>query len=416
MLRGAMNAPAAAFQRHLRHLECSACGATCDLASPRSTCPACGKPLLARYDLAAIGREVDRSDLGRFGSDLWRYRAVLPFAPDFAAVRLGEGGTPLLPAPQLAHELDLAGLWIKEEAGNPTASFKARGLALAVNGALAWGLRGIALPSAGNAGSAAAAYAAAAGLACRITIPDDTPEAFVLEQRGFGAEVELVGGTISDAGKALAAWAPPPEWWNVATFKEPFRLEGKKTLGYELAEQSGWSLPDVILYPAGGGTGLVGMWKAFGEMVELGWVKPPLPRLVAVQAAGCAPIVRAFEAGGSSAEPFPNPETIAAGLRVPAPFADALMLRSVRETGGTAIAIPEEDLLDGMREMAEREGCFACPEGGATLAALRRLRASGEVRSGERVVIYNTGSGLKYPEAWRAALARRAPATSGATR
>jgi len=411
-----MSLPAARFQRHLRHLECSACGSTCDLSAPRSVCPSCGKPLLARYDLGAIARELKREDLGRFGSDLWRYRAVLPFAPDFAAVRLGEGGTPLLPAGSLSRDLDLGALWIKEEAPNPTASFKARGLALAVNGALAFGMRGIALPSAGNAGSAAAAYAAAAGLRCRITIPDDTPDAFVLEQRGFGAEVKLVPGTISDAGRALAAWAPAADWWNVATFKEPFRLEGKKTLGYELAEQSGWTLPDVILYPAGGGTGLVGMHKAFDEMVELGWVKPPLPRLVAVQAAGCAPIVRAYDAGAATAEPFPHPATLAAGLRVPAPFADALMLRAVRESRGTAIAVAEEDLLDGMREMAESEGCFACPEGGATLAALRRLRASGEVKAGERVVIYNTGSGLKYPEAWRAALARRAAAEAGASR
>lgn len=402
-----MGSIASSFQPHLKHLECSVCGSTCDLSRPRGVCPSCGKPLLVRYDLEAIGREVKREDLSRFGSDLWRYRAFLPFAPGFAAVRLGEGGTPLLPAPAIAAELDLGALWIKEEAPNPTASFKARGLALAVNGALAFGMKGIALPSAGNAGSAAAAYAAAAGIACRITIPDDTPEAFVLEQRGFGAEVKLVPGTISDAGKALATWAPAAEWWNVATFKEPFRLEGKKTLGYEIAEQSGWTLPEAILYPAGGGTGLVGMWKAFGELVALGWVKGPMPRLVCVQAAGCAPIVRAFEAGAASAEPFPSPATVASGLRVPAPFADALMLRSVRESGGTAIALREEDMLDGMREMAEREGCFACPEGGATLAALRRLRASGEVRAGEKVVIYNTGSGLKYPEAWRAALARR---------
>jgi len=403
-----MSGIASRFQPHLLHLECSACRQAVDLGAPRGVCPACGKPLLARYDLAAIAREVKREDLGRFGSDLWRYRAVLPFAPDFAAVRLGEGGTPLLPAPGLAADLDLGGLWIKEEAPNPTQSFKARGLALAVNGALAFEKRGIALPSAGNAGSAAAAYAAAAGLRCRITIPEDTPEAFVLEQRGFGAEVRLVPGTISDAGRALAEWAPAPEWWNVATFKEPFRLEGKKTLGYELAEQSGWTLPHVILYPAGGGTGLVGMARAFEELLALGWIRGPLPRLVAVQAAGCAPIVRAFEAGAATAEPFPHPFTVASGLRVPAPFADALMLRAIRESGGTAIAVSEEEMLDGMREMAESEGCFACPEGGATLAALRRLRASGEIPAGERVVIYNTGSGLKYPEAWRAALARRA--------
>jgi threonine synthase len=363
---------------------------------------------VARYDLARVRREVPRDGLGRHGTDLWRYRAVLPFAPDFPAVRLGEGGTPLLPLPRLAAELGLAGLWLKEEAPNPTQSFKARGLALAVNGALAFGKNAIALPSAGNAGSAAAAYAAAAGLRCRITVPDDTPEAFVLEQRAFGAEVRLVPGTISDAGRALAAWAPAPEWWNVATFKEPFRLEGKKTLGYEIAEQSGWRPPEVILYPTGGGTGLVGMWRAFHEMKELGWIAGPLPRLVAVQAAGCAPIVRAFQQGADTAAPWEDSHTAASGLRVPAPFADRLILRALRESGGTAVAVGEEQMLDGMLSLAAGEGCFACPEGGATFAALRMLRAGGGIGAEERVVIYNTGSGLKYVEAWRAAAARRA--------
>ncbi len=407
---------ASPFQPHVAGLECGSCGARCDLSRPRNVCPACGKPVLVRYDLDAIAREVKRDALGRFGSDLWRYRAVLPFAPDAPLVRLGEGGTPLLPLPGIGRELDLAGLWIKEESPNPTQSFKARGLGLAVNGALAFGQRGIALPSAGNAGSAAAAYAAAAGLRCRITIPEDTPEAFVLEQRGFGAEVMLVPGTISDAGRALAAWAPASEWWNVATFKEPFRLEGKKTLGYEIAEQSAWDPPRAILYPAGGGTGLVGMWKAFGELRALGWMEAPMPRLIAVQAAGCAPIVRAFDSGAPGAEPWENAATVASGLRVPAPFADTLILRAVRESGGTAVAVSEDEMLDAMSELAEREGCFACPEGGATLAALRRLRASGEIEAGERVAIFNTGSGLKYPEAWRLALARRpagAPAGSG---
>jgi len=349
----------------------------------------------------------------RAGSDLWRYRAFLPFAPEFPAIRLGEGGTPLLPMPRLAAEAGVAELWLKEEALNPTQSFKARGLALAVNGALAFGQRAIALPSAGNAGSAAAAYAAAAGLRCRITVPEDTPEIFALEQRALGAEVRLVPGTIADAGRALAGWAAAPEWWNVATFKEPFRLEGKKTLGYELAEQTNWRLPNVILYPTGGGTGLVGMWKAFAELREMGWLEGPTPRLVSVQAAGCAPVVRAFEQGADATAPWPDASTVAMGLRVPSPFAGRLMLRAIRETGGTAVAVSEEDLMDGMLEMAGTEGCFACPEGGATLAALRRLRASGEVKAGDRVILFNTGSGLKYPEAWRAALARRVAAGSG---
>jgi threonine synthase len=365
---------------------------------------------VARYDLAALRARVPRESLGRFGTDLWRYRAFLPFAEQFVAVRLGEGGTPLLPLHLLARELGLGGLWVKEESPNPTQSFKARGLALAVNGARAWGVKGIALPSAGNAGSAAAAYAAAAGLPCRVAIPDDTPESNVLELHGYGAEVKLVPGTIAECGRVVAHWAPAPEWWNVATFKEPFRLEGKKTLGYEIAEQLGWQLPDAILYPTGGGTGLVGMAKAFDELRELGWITGPSPRLVAVQVSGCAPVVRAFETGAKAIEPWANATTVASGLRVPSPFADTLILDAIRRTGGTAVAVSEETMLDGMLELAALEGCFACPEGGATLAALRQLLTSGELAHDARVVIYNTGSGLKYPEAWRAALARRTPA------
>ncbi len=283
-----------------------------------------------------------------------------------------------------------------------------------MNGALAWGVKGIALPSAGNAGSAAAAYAAAAGLPCRVAIPDDTPEAFALELAAFGAEVQLVKGTIADCGKRIAEWAPAPQWWNVATFKEPFRLEGKKTLGYEIAEQLGWELPDVILYPTGGGTGLVGMAKAFEEMQELGWIGQKRPRLVAVQVTGCAPVVRAYEAGATKAEPWLDAATVASGLRVPSPFADTLILDAVRSTKGTAVAVSEESMLDAMVELSAAEGCFVCPEGGATLAALRQLLASGEVKRSESVVLYDTGSGLKYPEAWRAALARQQSARVGA--
>ncbi len=397
-----------AFNPRLIGLMCADCGAACDLEVPRSVCPACGRPLVAHYDLDRVRSEFTRDDLARHGTDLWRYRALLPFADDFPAVRLGEGGTPLLPLARLARELGVAELWLKDEAGNPTQSFKARGLALAVSGAMAFGQRAIALPSAGNAGSAAAAYAAAAGIRCRITVPQDTPEAFAIEQRALGAEVRLVPGTLSDAGRALGGWAPAPEWWNVATFREPFRLEGKKTLGYEIAEQGGWRLPDVILYPAGGGTGLVGMARAFEELRALGWIGSRLPRLIAVQSKGCAPIVRAFERGAARAEPWEDAMTVASGLRVPSPFADTLILGSLRASGGTAVAVGEEDLLDGMSALAESEGCFACPEGGATVAALRQLRASGEIEAKERVVIFNTGSGLKYLEAWRLAARRRA--------
>lgn len=371
-------------------------------------CEGCGKPLVARYDLERIGQALRRDDLAKSGGDLWRWSAVLPFAPGPGLVRLGEGGTPLLPLPALARETGVAELLLKDEAANATQSFKARGLALAVNGALAYGKSAIALPSAGNAGSAAAAYAAAAGIRCRITVPDDTPEIFVAEQRAFGAEVRLVPGTISDAGRALAGWAPAPEWWNVATFKEPFRLEGKKTLGWEIAAQCGWRLPDVVVYAAGGGTGLVGMGRAFRELRTLGWVEGALPRLIAVQPEGCAPVVRAFASGAATVAPWENARTMALGLRVPAPFADSLMLATIRESGGTAIAVSEDELLDGMRTMASAAGCFACPEGGATIAALLKLRAAGAIGAKERVVIYNTGSGLKYPEAWRAALDRQA--------
>jgi threonine synthase len=381
-------------------------------------CSACGRPWVARYDLGAIGRRTNRDSLARPRRDLWRWSPVLPFAEEFDTPRLGEGGTPLLPMTALGERHGVRELWLKDEAGNPTQSFKARGLALAVAGARAWGRDAIALPSAGNAGSAAAAYAIAAGLRCRIAIPDDTPELFVLEQQALGAEVAQVPGTISDAGRHLTSWAPAPEWWNVATFKEPFRLEGKKTLGWEIAEQTDWNLPDVILYPTGGGTGLVGMWRAFLEQRSLGWVAR-LPRLVAVQVAGCAPIVRAWRAGGKRAEPWADARTVASGLRVPAPFADDLILRALSETGGDAIAVEEDEMLDAMVELATA-GVFACPEGAATLAALRRMRGAGAIGAGDRVVIYNTGSGLKYPEAWRMALARRSSgaevASGGATR
>jgi threonine synthase len=385
---------------------CQACGAETRVEDGQPVCPACGKPLVARYDLARVGRGVGRGDLGRGRPGLWRYGPVLPFAAEYEPIRLGEGGTPLLPLPRLARTLGLAELTLKEESGNATQSFKARGLALAVNAAAAVGRRAVALPSAGNAGSAAAAYARAAGLRCRITVPEETPEAFLVEQRALGAEVRTVPGTISEAGRALAEFAPASEWWNVATFKEPFRLEGKKTLGYEIAEETGWRPPEAIFYPTGGGTGLVGMWRAFSEMRALGWLEGPTPRLVAVQVEGCAPVVRAFESGAGTIAPWADARTMASGLRVPAPFADRLILESLRETGGTAVAVGEDEMLEAMVELTEASGVFVCPEGGATLAALKRLRASGAIAGGARVAIFNTGSGLKYLEAWRAALSQ----------
>jgi threonine synthase len=387
--------------------DCLACGARVGADEGHAVCPTCGKPLVARYDIERVGREVGRDTLDRFGHDLWRYRAVLPFAAGFEPIALGEGGTPLIPLPRLARSLGVRALWLKEESGNPTQSFKARGLALAVNAAAASGRNAIALPSAGNAGGAAAAYAAAAGIRCRVAVPEETPEVFGLELDAFGAEVRRVPGTIADAGRALATWAPAPEWWNVATFKEPFRLEGKKTLGYEIAEQTGWRPPDVIFYPTGGGTGLVGMWRAFHELRSLGWITGAMPRLVSVQSAGCAPVVRALERDAARIEGWSDAKTLASGLRVPSPFADELILRSIRDSTGTAVAVNEEEMLDAMVELSAAAGCVACPEGGATLAALRALRARRVVREEDRVVIFNTGSGLKYLEAWRVALARR---------
>jgi threonine synthase len=388
----------------LEAFDCPACGTGVDLGALAPVCPRCGKPLVARYDVAGLRGTETRATLPRARPGLWRWSAMLPFAPDFAPVSLGEGGTPLVPLARLASDLGLASVALKDEAANPTQSFKARGLALAVNGARVLGKRGIALPSAGNAGSAAAAYAAAAGLACRVAIPEETPEAFALELDAFGAEVLRVPGTIADAGKALASWAPAPDWWNVATFKEPFRLEGKKTLGYEIAEQCGWRLPDAIVYPTGGGTGLVGMWRAFAELLALGLVEGPPPRLISVQNEGCAPVVRAWTEGSSRVAPWENAATAASGLRVPAPFADELILASIRETGGAAVAVSEGEMLEAMVRLARGEGCFACPEGGATIAALARLVESGGIAPHERVVVFNTGSGLKYPEAWRSAL------------
>jgi threonine synthase len=400
----------ASFNPWLIDFVCAVCGQEVGVTRLVPICPACGQLLLARYDFPRIASAVDRDDLNRFGTDLWRFRAVLPFAFELETPRLGEGGTPLLSLGRLASDLDLDRLWLKEESGNPTHSFKARGLALAVAGALVLQKTAIALPSAGNAGSAAAAYAAAAGLRCRITMPEDTPHHFVIEQRALGAEVRQVRGSISVAGQALADFAPSSEWWNVATFREPFRLEGKKTLGYEIGEQTGWQLPEVIFYPTGGGTGLVGMWRAFAELRELGWIENVVPRLIAVQSAGCAPVVRAFEQGAAEVEPWVDGATMASGLRVPSPFAGRIILKAIRESQGTAIAVSEDEMLDCMKELAHSEGVFACPEGATTLAALKRLRQAGEIKPGSRVLIFNTGSGLKYSNAWERALARgRAP-------
>jgi threonine synthase len=392
------------IQPHFTHLECTACGTTYAAGAWRGLCD-CGRPLAARYDLAAVRRLVTRDALAGRAPTLWRYREVLPLAFERAPVTLGEGFTPQHELPAWAARLGLGALHVKDESPNPTASFKARGLCLAVTMAHAFGARIVALPSAGNAGGALAAYAARAGLSARVFVPEDCPKAFVLEARALGAEVTLVPGFITDAGRRLRESAGPG-WFDLSTLKEPFRAEGKKTMGYELAEQGGWTLPDVVLYPTGGGTGLVGMWKAFEELEALGWIEAGRrPRMVSIQVEGCAPIPRAFAAGAAEATPWENPATLAAGLRVPAAVGDRWMLAVLRASNGTALAVSERAMLAGTLELSRALGILAAPEGGAAWAGLKELSASGWIRPGERVVVFNTGSGLKYMEAVEAALA-----------
>jgi threonine synthase len=382
-------------------LECARCGRARPFGRPVATMFACCGTLLARYDLAATvaasgGSEALRARVAARPPDLWRYAEVLPPVP---AVTLGEGFTPLLEAPRLAESLGLARLLVKDESQNPTGSFKARGMTVAVSVAAAQGVRIAAAPSAGTAGSALAAYGARAGMEVQLYLPESTPRPLQLEARRLGAKVTLVPGSIADAGRALrSALGPPVEngWFDFSTLREPFRVEGKKTMWYELFEQLDGRLPDVILYPTGGGTGLVGMWKAFDEMQALGWIDARRPRMVSVQASGCAPIVRAFEAGRETAETWEDPKTVAWGLRVPGSLGDALMLRSLKDSGGAAVAVPDEDLLAGAERLATLEGIDACPEGGACLAALEVLQRKGQVRRDDIVVLFNTGSGIKY--------------------
>jgi threonine synthase len=330
---------------------------------------------------------------------MWRYAPVLP-ADVSEAVTLTEGWTPLMHAVSLGREFGATNLWIKDEGRNPTDSFKARGLSCAVTMAKKLGLRKLAIPSAGNAASALAAYAAAAGIEAHIFMPRDVPQANFIECKAFGANVTLVDGLISDCGRIVGERKAAEGWFEVSTLKEPYRIEGKKTMGYEVAEQFAWQVPDVILYPCGGGVGLIGMWKAFAELEELGWIGAKRPKMIAVQAAGCAPITRAFEQNAPVSQFFDNAHTVAAGLRVPKALGDFLVLQAVRESGGTALSITDEEMLDAGVLLAEREGIFAAPEGGACVAAVRHLLKTGFLKSNERIVIYNTGSGLKYLEAY----------------
>ena len=385
---------------HVRELECSACSKKYDPTVEQHLCT-CGKPLLARYDLRKAAATLTLEGLKSRPPTLWRYAEVLPSDPP---VSLGEGLTALVPAQRLGASMGLQRLYIKDEGLNPTGSFKARGMTAAVTRAKQLGAKTLAAPTAGNAGGALAAYAAAAGIAAVIVMPADTPSANVRECQAFGAQVVKLDGLISDCGKYVAERKDQKGWYDVSTLKEPYRVEGKKTMGYELWEQFGGKLPDVILYPTGGGVGLIGMCKAFDEMQELGWVGSERPRMVAVQAQGCAPIVRAWEARETAARFFQNAATLASGLRVPGPLGDVLMLGMLRQTKGTAMAVSDEEMLHAGRELASLEGIFAAPEGAATVIAARKLAASGWIKPGESVVLFNTGTGYKYSEAWEKAL------------
>ncbi|MDT4952323.1 MAG: threonine synthase [Acidobacteriota bacterium] len=385
---------------NVTHLECGACGLPHEAQRLQNLCTGCGKPLLVRYDLERAARSLTKESLSGRRPDLWRYREVLPVERDENIISLGEGWTPLLPVPKLAQRVGLKKLLIKDESQNPTQSFKARGMTAAVSMALELGARKLAVPSAGNAAGALAAYAARAGLEAHIFMPQDTPRANIIECEQTGAHVVLMDGLITDCGAEVARRKDLEGWFDVSTLKEPYRIEGKKTLGYELAEQLDWELPDVIIYPTGGGTGLIGMWKAFDEMETMGWIGGKRPRMVTVQAAGCAPIVRAFEEGKRFADEFPNAATTASGLRVPRAIGDFLILDALRASGGTAVSVTDEELIAATREIGASEGLFCAPEGAACLPALRKLMAAGEVKETERVVLFNTGAGVKYLESY----------------
>ncbi|HEY7323050.1 MAG TPA: threonine synthase [Candidatus Binatia bacterium] len=356
----------------------------------------CGSPLLVRYDLPKATAALSRAALQSREATLWRYREILPLNDDANRVSLGEGFTPLLEAKTLARELGLHRLWIKDEAQNPTGSFKDRGLSMAISMAKELGVTKAAIPSAGNAGGSLSAYAARASIEAYVFMPKDTPEANQIEARQYGAHLTLVDGLINDCGRIIAERKAAEGWFDVSTLKEPYRVEGKKTMGYEIAEQLNWRLPDVIIYPTGGGTGLIGMWKAFSEMEEMGWLGKERPRMVSVQASGCAPIVRAFKEGKNTAEPWQNAKTVASGLRVPQAVADFLMLQALRESKGTALSVSDDAMLAEIPRVGRAEGIFFCPEGAACIAALRQLTKEGWIAPGDEVVLFNTATALKY--------------------
>lgn len=398
--------PSSTWRSYLTHLECSACGARHDADVLQTVCTSCGKVLFARYDLPAIGAALTPRQFATRRWDMWRYSELLPVRHASNVISLGEGLTPLVDVTARASNtlgMERGLVQLKDEGQNPTASFKARGLSAAVSRAKELGATTIALPSAGNAGSAAAAYAAAGGLNAEVAMPRDVPELNRVETAIYGAHVTLVDGLINDAGALIRQLVAEHGWFDVSTLKEPYRQEGKKTMGIELAEQGGWGdacLPDVIVYPTGGGTGIVGMRKAFDELEALGWIGPKRPRMVVVQADGCAPIVKAFREGLRHAEPWPHAHTIAAGLRVPVAIGDYLILDAVRDTGGTAVSVSEEAIRQAQLDVGRLTGVYAAPEAAATWAALTQLRQDGVLRGDEHVVLFCTGMGLKYPAPW----------------
>jgi len=381
---------------YLTHLECSHCGLHFDADQLNRLCTNCGLPLLARYDLAKAAQELDRDEVERRPASLWQFRELLPVRDSRYIVTLGEGGKPVLRLDQLGKELGLKRLLIKDEGQNPTGSFKALGLATAVSRAMELGVREFVIPTAGNAGGALAAYAARAGAKAHVYMPSDAPLINITEVQMTGADLHLVNGLINDAGREAAAAAAAGGWFDVSTLKEPYRVEGKKIMGYELAAALGWQLPDVIIYPTGGGTGLIGMWKAFDEMEALGWIGSHRPKMVAAQSDGCAPVVKAFHEGAEAAEPWPNASTMAGGLRVPVTVGSRLMLTALRESNGTAVAVPDSRIREAQQRLAVREGMFVSLEAAATIAALEDLVASDWIDPDDCVLVFNTGSGLKY--------------------
>jgi threonine synthase len=385
----------------LTHLECSACGQRHDAGRPRNLCD-CGGPLLARYDLEAARSNWSREWIASGPSSMWRYAPVLPVSRPQSMFSLGEGWTPLVRARGMGARLGAPEIYVKDEGVNPTASFKARGLACCLSMCHELGVKKVAIGSAGNAASAAAAYAAAAGIEAHVFMPRDVPRANYIECLSFGARVTLVDGLISDCGRMVAEGCEREGWFDINTLKEPYRLEGKKTMGYEAAEQFQWKLPDAILYPTGGGEGLVGMWKAFAEMERLGWIDARRPKMIAVQAEGCAPVVKAFEEGAGRSVFWDNALTVASGLRVPKPLGDFLILRAVRESQGVCIAVGDRAALEAGARAAREDGIFPAPEGAACFAATEMLLASGFLKPEEKILIFNTGSGLKYLEAYAA--------------